>query len=146
MWVWRPDTIKRTRVLQIRTKGIRTWKGFFGTAYVTTGGKLYWILENRKIEFVYWAGMLKQIAKREGRELYDLKLQLVGMGAEIRDWEWGQMCTERCPDVKGIAENIGNWNSGMWRFLNHQWFCQIERRMKYFGKTSVIETLEYGNS
>jgi len=32
-------------------------------------GKLYWILENRKIEFVYWASMLKQIAKKEGRKL-----------------------------------------------------------------------------
>jgi hypothetical protein len=38
-----------------------------------------------KIEFVYWAGMLKQTVRKGSGKLEDIELQLVGLGADIRD-------------------------------------------------------------
>jgi hypothetical protein len=41
------------------------------------------------------------------------------------------MCAEGCPDVKGITDDISDWNCGMSVFKYHQFFCRIKRRANH---------------
>jgi hypothetical protein len=102
MWVWRPATAKRATVLQIRTKGLRTLKGFFDTSYVTKT-KLCWSLVSQACVL----GKYIDTNRMEwSYKILGPELQLARGRADIMHWRWGQMCTGECPDVRGVTEDI----------------------------------------